>query len=213
MINKHPDGLDLDSAYIGIWFDPDLGDANDEASGCDSDLGIGFVYNGDNYDAGYYGEGPPCFGSDFFQGPIVPAPGQTVTLNSGRVYEDSRKLDMTAFFLYMNTDLLTGMEDPTKDNDGAIEAYYFVKGYRGNGLPWTDPTTGLETHFPLSGDPVTGTGWTYLGFGFAPADARMGNASGPLHPGLRRHPGRGGRPGDWRCLCGVVATTWPPFRS
>ncbi|MCK5147105.1 T9SS type A sorting domain-containing protein [bacterium] len=180
LINKNPDGLDLDSAYIGIWFDPDLGDCNDDAAGCDVDLGIGYVYNGDNNDASYYGAGAPAFGSDFFQGPIIPDPGGgTVVLNNGREYPESRKLDMTAFFLYMNGSTITGMNDPTKDNEGAIEAYFFVKGYRSNGAAWVDPTTGQTTKFPVSGDPTTGTGWLFRHIG-APNDVRTGNASGPF---------------------------------
>jgi hypothetical protein len=61
----------LDSAYVAVWDDPDLGDAVDDLVGCDTTLGLGFCYNGDTYD-GQYGTHTPALGFDFFQGPEVP---------------------------------------------------------------------------------------------------------------------------------------------
>ena len=75
----------------------------------------------------------------------------------GTTYDDSKMLDMTASFFYINGSPLAGMNDPHTAQEGT----YFVSGFRGNGEPWVDPTTGLETKFPLSGDPVQGSGWIY----------------------------------------------------
>lgn len=176
-INKGP--ASLDETYVAVFYDPDLGQSNDDAGGTDADLGIVYVYNGDNYDD-YYGVQVPAMASDFFQGPIVPSPGDQVVLPDGTVYEDSKMLAMTASFFYINGSPLAGMNDPHDPQGG----YYFASGYRGNGEPWTDPTTGLETKFPLSGDPVQGSGWTYPMLS-SPKDIRMGNSSGPftLAPG------------------------------
>src|SRR4030067_2113158 len=71
IINKG--SLTLKDMYFGYWTDTDMGDTNDDYTGCDTVLSLGYTYNGDNNDAGYYGANPPAVGYDFFQGPIVPA--------------------------------------------------------------------------------------------------------------------------------------------
>jgi hypothetical protein len=60
IINKSD--ADYDSAYISMWSDVDLGDANDDLPGCDTTLNLGYVYNGDNDDGTTHGYGstPPC---------------------------------------------------------------------------------------------------------------------------------------------------------
>jgi hypothetical protein len=45
-------------------------------------------------------------------------------------------------------------------------------------VPWTDPSTGEETMFALSGDPVAGSGWID-GVQLPPGDRRLVMASGP----------------------------------
>jgi hypothetical protein len=62
---------DLDSAFVSLWDDPDLGDAVDDLVGCDTTLGLGFCYNGDPYDD-QYGARTPALGFDFFRGPEAP---------------------------------------------------------------------------------------------------------------------------------------------
>ncbi|MGM0625454.1 MAG: hypothetical protein ACQES0_06215, partial [Bacteroidota bacterium] len=61
--------------YFGFWTDSDLGGAMDDLVGCDVSRGLGYVYNGDDYDEDYegnpgYGENPPAFGVDFVSGPF-----------------------------------------------------------------------------------------------------------------------------------------------
>ncbi len=181
IVNKGTDTID--STFVGVFFDPDLGNANDDATGCDTTLGIGYVYNGDGFDE-KYGVGVPALASDFFQGPIVSAPGQDAVLPDGTVIPDSRILPMTAFFVYINGSPLAGMTDPNAAAGTAPqEAYYFMNGFRGNGQPWEDPVAG-NTPFPFAGDPVADTGWLIKHIS-VPKDVRMGNASGPftLAPG------------------------------
>jgi len=169
----------LDSAFVAVFFDPDDGDGNDDYVGCDTNLGIGYVFNGDNYDDKYKAE-VPALGCDFFQGPIVPEAGSTATLPDGTVLTDQKILQMMSFFAYIRNSPVTGMNDPTlQDAAGAQEAYYFVRGFRGNGEPWTDPVTGLETQFPFSGDPILNTGWLMSSI-TPPKDMRMGLSAGPF---------------------------------
>jgi len=177
VINKG--GNQIDSCYLGIFYDPDLGDSNDDAAGADTTLGICYVYNGDGYDADY-GATVPAMASDFFQGPIVPAPGETAILPDGTIYPDSKILPQTSVFMFANGVQLSGWNDPdARYGDIPTQQYYFLQGRRGNGLWNTDPGTGKATKFPLAGDPVTGTGWTWKDLA-DPQDIRMGNGTGPF---------------------------------
>ncbi|MCK4857821.1 MAG: hypothetical protein KAT58_07640, partial [candidate division Zixibacteria bacterium] len=96
-INKGSDTLN--NTYVSIWSDPDLGDAGDDLVGCDTFLSLGYCYNsGEDVD---YGAAPPAVGFDFFQGPIIPSPGDTAWV-SGQAVPDYRNLPMTSFGKYIN---------------------------------------------------------------------------------------------------------------
>lgn len=171
IINKG--GNLLEDTYISLWADPDLGDAGDDFVGCDTTLSIGYCYNADNADASY-GDKAPAAGFDFFQGPIVPAPGVTDTiLIDGKSIEvvGYEELPMTSFNQYING------TDPSNN----LETYNYMQGLTIDGDPQINPTTGQATTFMLSGDPVTGTGWLDNNA----ADRRYMMTSGPftMHPG------------------------------
>ncbi|NIT61381.1 MAG: hypothetical protein GWN00_35795, partial [Aliifodinibius sp.] len=104
IINKS--GQQLDSAYISIWSDPDLGDSGDDLVGCDSTLSLGYCYNSNNND-GEYGAAPPSVGYDYLQGPIVPSPGDTARFMGQLIY-DYKNLPMTSFLSYNNTNEIDG---------------------------------------------------------------------------------------------------------
>ena len=168
----------LDSAFVAMAFDPDNGDGNDDYIGCDTTSGVGYVFNGDNYDT-KYGSEVPALGCDFFQGPIVDAPGETAVLPDGTVLTDKRILPMTSFLGY-DKHSGTGMGDPSLyDPRGGQMAYDYANGVLANGEPWLDPATGLASKFPYSGDPVLNTGWL-MSSSRKPRDVRMGVASGPF---------------------------------
>jgi hypothetical protein len=67
---------ELDSTYFTVWDDCDLGWYLDDYIGCDVKRGLGYQYNGDNYDddglglTGYHNK-LPAIGCDFFQGPYA----------------------------------------------------------------------------------------------------------------------------------------------
>ncbi|MBI5837605.1 MAG: hypothetical protein HZB25_10195 [Candidatus Eisenbacteria bacterium] len=150
LINKG--GNQLRDAYVSMWSDPDLGDANDDVVGCDTSLSVGFCYNGSNNDANY-GVGPPAVGYDFFQGPLDKTTGN--------------RLPMTSFNHYVNG---TDPQNPQ-------QTYNYMQGLTRDGLDLIDPTTGLPTKFDVSGDPVAGTGF----LDSDPADRRLMLSSGPFN--------------------------------
>jgi len=171
VINKS--GGDIDSLFLSIWSDADVGDANDDYVGCDTVLSVGYFYNGEANDQDY-GSTPPSVGYDFFQGPIVPSAGDTA-LVSGTKIPDFRNLPMTSFVKYTNSSNTFG------DPETAEEAYNYMKGLTAQGDPWyvlLNPANEI-TRFLYPGDPNTRSGWTEYDDD-TPADRRFLMSSGPF---------------------------------
>ncbi|MEM6647745.1 MAG: hypothetical protein AAF730_15980, partial [Bacteroidota bacterium] len=184
LIKKGPEPLN--DVYFGIWSDPDLGNAADDFVGSDSTLGIGFVYNGLDNDAGLdgYGDTPPALGYDFFQGPLVPAPGETWTDPSGVTHQDSTRLPMTRFVYYNNDGSVQG-----NPSGSTIEPYNYLRGIWRDGQPITFGGTGYggtePTNFMFPGNPAQGEFWSEVntddaGSANTPADRRFLMSTGPF---------------------------------
>jgi len=70
----------LKDTYFSQWVDTDLGNHLDDYVGCDVGRGLGYCYNGDDFDEDQggrkgYGNTPPAIGVDFFQGPYMDPDG------------------------------------------------------------------------------------------------------------------------------------------
>jgi hypothetical protein len=177
MINKGSD--ELDSVFVSMWHDDDVGDATDDLVGCNIDLSVGYTYNdadGDNT----YGVEVPAAGADFFQGPLVSSPGDTSTIFTWskeksyhlRDFPDMKRLGMTSFAKYINGNPI--FSDPAS----AQETYNYMNGLVGTtGEPFIDPTTGQPSIFVHDGDPTNGTGW----LDDVPGDRRYLMTSGPFY--------------------------------
>ena len=172
----------LTDAYMSIFSDPDLGDFGDDYVGSDTTLGVGYVYNSDNEDTGGegYGTPPPAAGYDFFQGPIVPSPGDTATV-SGRRVPDFKNLEMTSFVYYNNGGGVN--EDPQTGAD----YYNYMQSRWKDGRPITFGGDGFEgsitqdpVDFMYPGDPETGEGWSEVN------PDPIGGTLAPNTPGDRR---------------------------
>ncbi len=166
---------------VGYWSDTDLGDANDDYTGCDTALSLGYTYNGTTSDA-IYGSPPPAIGYDFFQGPIVQGAATDSGKFLGTYRHGYKNLPMTAFAFYINGSSVYKDPDLGLPN-GAVEFYNYMQGLVWDGQPFIDPNTSLPVKFVLAGDPVAGTGW-YEGPGWTggpiPGDRRHFMASGPF---------------------------------
>jgi len=167
IINKS--GQTITDAYLSMWSDPDVGQANDDYVGCDTNLSVGYCYNGNAVDQDY-GATVPCVGYDFFQGPIVPSVGDTA-LVSGKLIPDFRNLPMTSFIKYTNGGTV-------QDPETAEEAYNFMKGFKAKGELWYD-LDGNVVKFLYPGDPMTRSGWTEYDDD-TPQDRRFLMSSGPF---------------------------------
>ena len=146
----------LDSAYVSLFGDVDLGDYRDDLAGCDTTLALGYCYNAAPFDS-IYGSNPPAVGLIFLKGPDKPA------LGGG-----TDTLGMTSFA----TDLATLLVD------GAGQSFQLMRGFHPDGTPIHefDNPGGTPTSFELTGDPVTGTGW----LDGAPGDQKFLMTSGPF---------------------------------
>ena len=169
-INKG--GNRLDSTYVSLWADPDLGDAGDDLVGCDTALSLGYCYNS-GVDA-IYGAAPPAVGFDFFQGPIVARRSDRFGLFLRRSGTRAmKKLGMTAFSKYING------EDP----QAARRPMVYEGLSQSCRVRWYLPLipNGDTTTFVFAGDPQTADGWLDT----SPADRRFMMTSGPftMEPG------------------------------
>jgi hypothetical protein len=172
----------LYNTYFGFFTDGALGDPYDDYVGCDVNRGLGYYYNGDNYDgdnSGYkgYGYSPPAVGVDFFEGPYQDNDnidnafgiGDNEALNGigyGDGVIDNERFGMRRFLYYSNT--TNGANPNQTDPTNASDYYNYLRGfwkdgskfvYGGSGHisdPQADPNTPCEFMFPGNTDPL---GW------------------------------------------------------
>jgi len=182
----------VDSTYIALFADPDLGFFGDDYVGTDTTLSLAFAYNADNEDEGGYGFAPPAVGHDLFQGAIVPSPGDTAIV-SGRRVPGHRNLSMTSALHYEKSG------GPSGEPVVATEYYNYFRGLWKDGRPLREYGDGFDessqypiTRYKYSGDPVRQRFWSELNINDSfprtenpPADRRYMMASGPfrLEPG------------------------------
>ncbi len=177
-INKS--GNDIKDMYLGIWSDPDLGDANDDYMGCDTTLDLGYVYNGQNEDW-VYGT-PPAVGYVLLQGPKTKGSETDSAFFEGKWIKGFKNLGMTSFFGYLGGNHIYDLP-PLGMYEGTIQIYNNFQGIGRDGSTIVDPNTGDTTQIMLAGDPVNKTGW-YEGEGWPqgpkPGDRRFLMGSGPF---------------------------------
>jgi hypothetical protein len=69
-----------ESAISAIWTDDDLGDASDDAIGCDTNLNLTYTYNFDNNDPRITVCHRRPWAFKFVRGPLIQSPGDTVAI-------------------------------------------------------------------------------------------------------------------------------------
>ena len=139
--------------HMAIFSDPDLGNFQDDWVGSDTTLGVGYVWNSDNEDEGSdgYGSPAPAAGYDFFQGPIVPSPGDSAKVSTEWV-QDFKNLEMTSF-MYFHGGGCVDCEPST-----ALDHYNYMRGRWKDGKCITWGWFGRDfsevcTYFMFAGDP------------------------------------------------------------
>jgi hypothetical protein len=179
--------LTIDSTYIAVFDDMDLGYAFDDYIGCDTVRGLGIGYNGSSVDGtgqvNAYGPTPPMVGVDFFQGPI------RIVDSGGR--KVNKQLSMTSFTYFINNSSPT-IGNPTN----GVGIYYYMTGstlngsrfsddFKGPGVPSRGYGSGPATNFVYFGEPSDNTQWSECACHNTPDDRRFIESSGPftLFPG------------------------------
>ena len=191
IINRN--SFPIDSAYVSLFVDADLGDATDDWIGSDTTLSMGYVYNGDDFDEGAgYGYGiPPAQGYQVVQGPVGLPNGRDDD-GDGAVDEEDERLGMTAFFTYPH--IASPSPYSCYDFHVATTVYQIMVGSHCDGFPITEGGMGYQsggpaTTFYYPGDPVTGQCWSMAndceGGSIPPKDQRLVIDTGPfrLEPG------------------------------
>ena len=175
--------------HMAIFSDVDLGNFQDDWVGSDTTLGVGYVWNSDNEDEGRdgYGSPAPAAGYDFFQGPIVPSPGDSAKVSREWV-QDFKNLEMTSFLSYQ------GGVCPSCDPGTALHHYNYMRGRWGDGKCITEGWFGQDfsedcTYFMFPGDPGASDDtcqyWSECNYDGAgtnnpPADRRFVMGTGPF---------------------------------
>lgn len=178
----------VDSMYVGVHADVDIGNAGDDLAGCDSAQNLSYFYNGNASDFTYskFNLPPPSIGYELLQGPRV------VSSTDTALY-DMRKMPGWKN-LRMSSAMKWATGDPYSEPVGST--YSQVVGQWWKALRGFLPLDSLgatdrlwpngpysPSKFPLSGDPVNGSGWIDgLGqqYSFVLGDQRAVPAVGPF---------------------------------
>ncbi len=184
----------MDSTYLGIWSDPDVGYLGDDFVGCDTTLSLAYAYNAFNIDDEYWKHGlpPAAMGYVLLQGPRIVSPSDSAYWQFHRI-AGFKNMSPTSF-VYLWSINIPG--PPLLYNYKlSILIYHSLLGYRPS-YDWNEwepyrvgsgPHRGEPTFFPLSGDPLTGSGdLDGMGDNFPPGlDRQMMLSTGPfaIQPG------------------------------
>ena len=175
----------VDSVYVSLFADPDLGGAVDDYTGTDTTNGMGYTYNADNSDDAY--GIPPAVGFQVVEAPVGYANGRDDD-RDGTVDEAGERLGMTSRMSFVSS------PGPTGDPVTGQARYNFMQGLWGDGTVIRESGYGYEqiqgnvTTFLFAGDPVTNRAWTEGNPGpglppIQPNDRRLLVSTGPFRLG------------------------------
>ena len=193
----------LYDTYFGVWTDADLGNPEDDRTGCDVVRGLGYVYNGSDNDAtsgGHigYGKQPPAIGIDFFEGPYQDPTGEdkpsnwirdpktnirTLICNDNHDDVVARNWGKPGDFKNGNINGLNfGDSVPDNERWGMRRFLYFNNSSRY--YPLDDPATAVETYNYLTGYWKDGSRMYYGGNGHYAGGADRNREADFMFPGV-----------------------------
>lgn len=165
----------LDSTYIGLFVDPDLGNFNDDYIGCSPKRNIGYVYNGDDDDEGErgYGRVTPAIGLRILEG----------------IEDQNRTNVRLSKFMYFTERTNSSQADPVTFQG----VYNYLKAVWNDNTPLTYGGSGYKVTstdkadfaFPGKDDPQDRAEWTEAIAQNPSGDRRIVLSMGPvtLQPG------------------------------
>jgi hypothetical protein len=144
----------IDSVYIALWSDIDFPDLEQNIPAFDPETQTGYCWT--RKDSTYTGYPSPAVGYTLLYGPVIPSHGDTAIFN-GEKRPGFRNLKLSSF-----RPLVDFMNDTRFYYWSTLrQTWNIARGLDRFGNDIIDPITGIKTNFPLSGDPVTNTGWIY----------------------------------------------------
>lgn len=173
IINKSSNTID--SMFFGYFSDCDLGLGSDDHIGCDSTLNLAYQYNADNNDEGYYGYNPPAMGYKLLQGPILKSNNAADSAHyNNNWYAGLNNLRMSSFSFYYYDFWHNVLCEETNI---PFTRYWMLNGLFCDGSPMINPSSGISTKFPYSGNPLNSSGWFMIN---EPSDYRFYLNTGPI---------------------------------
>lgn len=179
----------LTDTYFGVWTDADLGYAKDDYTGCDVQRGLGYMYNGDDFDESAegisgYGSQPPAIGIDFFEGPYQDADGKDNSTSYDTI-NGVKKLNCS------KGDILNGninglnFQDGEVDNErwGMRRFLYFNNSGTGANPATLDPHSAQEHYNYLTGFWLDNAPLCYGGTGHQSGGADVSKPTNFMFPG------------------------------
>jgi hypothetical protein len=176
----------IDSMYICLWSDTDLGYSADDLIGCDTTLNLGYTYNSNNSDQEYekIGMKPPAVGNSYLQGSSYytgnPLDSAVVNFIWTHGYKYFNDRPLTVAILHRTGDYFS---EPGFNYNGTLEFYNMMGGYLPHPL-YPIQQVGMEFigngTYMLPGDPIYETG-QIDGITDGPGDRRMMLMSGPVN--------------------------------
>ena len=137
IINKG--NLTWTKCYIAQWTDDDLGNATDDATGCDTILNICYTYNFNPNDA-FYGSQVPAVGFLYLNGGFKQSPGDTTKYYSP---PGSNNLIVKPNYKRLGISSCNSNSEPSN----YIETYNTLQGLKPNGTHWIIPFTTQNSVF------------------------------------------------------------------
>ena len=143
----------IDSAYFGFWTDIDFEPTYNNRPAIDVSLETGYCWT--STDTTYEGYIPAAVGYSLLYGPVTPESGNSAVFK-GKVLNNHKNISLSAYRGIGDDSITDSTYAPVRT---ILDAWNFARGFNTNGNPYIDPTTNQQTKFPLSGDPVTNSGW------------------------------------------------------
>ena len=170
----------LDSAFVSLWVDPDLGCPSDDYVGCIPESNTAFVYNQDATDGtdgcfcpnniNTYCEAIPVLGFKILQGPmgerVIDEQGNLSNPALGMPSDTLVEVGLSSFIVYSNSISSSNSSSLTSGS-----AYSLMNGQ------WADESPLLYEGEPVnhmySGNPADLEGWSMCSEFTSPADRRL----------------------------------------
>lgn len=178
--------VSIDSVFIALWNDTDLGNFSDDYVGMDTSVGMAFTYNADNDDDGSqgYGSAPPAFGLTLIEG--WPSATDGMDNDYDDLIDEVGEQTGIGHLMYYH-----GGGGVTEEPFVGSDYYHYMNGVWKDGVPVTVGGYGrgfstIPTRHFWPGDPVTGAYWSEmnadgLGTPIDPSDRRWILSFGPFN--------------------------------